>query len=85
MRLGEAALMGMGVCAGAVLAVCPALAEAPGTPRAPAPGLVPDAPLPPLSEARPPLPPEPERAPVPWEHHIEVGGGVAFTKMLTSI
>ena len=42
-------------------------------------------PLPPLSEARPPLPPEPEARPVPWQEHIEVGGGVAFIEMPATV
>jgi hypothetical protein len=40
-----------------------------------------DASLPPIAEARPPLPPAPEPAPVPWEHHLEVGGGLAITAL----
>lgn len=41
--------------------------------------------LPPPGEARPSLPPAPEPAGVPWEQHVEVGGGVAFTQMLATI
>jgi hypothetical protein len=44
-----------------------------------------DAPLPPLSQARPSLPPEPAPPPVPWQQHVEVGGGVAFTQMVAGV
>jgi hypothetical protein len=57
----------------------------PSSTTKPALVFAPDTPLPPLSEARPALPPEPERAPVLWQHHIEVGGGVAVAEMLASV
>jgi hypothetical protein len=34
--------------------------------------------------ARPPLPPEAPRKPLPWEEHLEVGGGVAISAVLSS-
>jgi hypothetical protein len=70
MRFGEA--IG-GACAGIAISVA-----------ASAPAGADDAPLPPPSEARPPPAPEPAPAPVPWQQHIQVGGGVAFSQMLTS-
>jgi hypothetical protein len=38
-------------------------------------------PLPPLSEARPPLVPPPPEQPVPWQHHLEIGGGFALSEL----
>jgi hypothetical protein len=34
--------------------------------------------------ARPPLPPEAPRKPLPWQEHLEVGGGVALSAVLSS-
>jgi hypothetical protein len=73
MRFGEA--MAYAAVAVSLTAVgSPSLAD-----DAPAP------PLPPMIEARPPPPPTPPPAPVAWQHHIEVGGGVAFSEMLASV
>jgi hypothetical protein len=45
----------------------------------------PEPPLPPIEQARPREPELPKGEPVPWEHHIEVGGGLAVSEMPASV
>src|SRR5437868_4574699 len=85
MRLGEALA---GVAASAAIALSPgavrqaAAAEGPQTPAPPV-GVGTD--LPPLGEARPPLPPAPEPQPLPWQHHFEIGAGLAVSQTPISV
>ncbi len=79
MRLGEVL-----TCACACACACAAIAVSPAAASAAEPPVPPAEPLPPASEARPPPLPEPAAVPVPWNHHIEVGGGVALTQMTAS-
>jgi hypothetical protein len=71
MRLGEALI---GTCVALAAVVCPSVARADDKPEAI---------LPPLSEARPPLPPAPEPEPIPWHNHLEFGGGLAVSELVT--
>lgn len=82
MRLGEA--LAYAVVAVSLAATVPAAAaETPEAPvLAPQP---PKEPLPPIEEARPPLPPAPEPQPVPWEHHLEIGAGLAIAEAPVSV
>jgi hypothetical protein len=75
MRLGEVRACGCACAAIATFLVGAAGAAPAGAAE----------PLPPLSEARPPLPPEAAAPAVPWQEHIEVGGGVAFIEMPATV
>jgi hypothetical protein len=78
MRLGGAC-----ACIAMFAAASPAWAADPA-PKAAAPAA--DKPADPADTkpARPPLPEEPRRAPLPWEQHLEIGGGFAVSALLAS-
>src|SRR5262249_2057974 len=47
-------------------------------------GIAPAQPLPPPRDARPPEPSLPPPAPLPWQPHVEIGGGLAVVEMPVS-
>jgi hypothetical protein len=75
MRLGQALI---GTCVALAAFACPSGVRAQDKPDDKL-----EAPLPPVSEARPPLPPAPAPEPVPWHNHLEFGGGLAVSELLT--
>lgn len=76
MRLGNA--LGAAMAGGVIFLAARAEAQ-------PAPPAAPEPPLPPVSEARPPVPEAPEPAPVPWQHHLELGGGLAVAEVPATV
>jgi hypothetical protein len=84
MRLGEALARAPAYASACAWMAISVVAPRPAAAAEPPPASAEPA-LPSLDEARPALSPAPEPAPVPWQHHIEVGGGLAVSELLAHV